>query len=245
MHSEAEQPPTPEETREITPEELEKLIEDQRAVSEHVGCMDEQMERYRVTQGVRVDDVKSEHFRPSGPQARERQIELVVGAKTARKYYDENNRTLTREHAEAIADECIVAIMCDLWLSEAAEGFLGVTPPDFSYVPSDGVEWHSEAAGLLCYRAWQVLMKTRHGRETMLECRLACTRGDIPEDSESYEAIRQAIVFPIMTGRMPEYLQACLEALPVGEDPAHLSVMEKSSLLSALREKGLDWTLTK
>ena len=164
----------------LSEEQMAALIEEQRRISEHVGGMEEQMRRVRVTSNTRISDLNSSQFTSSGPKAKMQQIKLVEASVAAMKKFNASGNLFSTSDAHAICEEFVVAIMNDLMLNSDTEGFFGVTIPDWDRV--DAVYWSDEknvnmfstgiiqeTIGLFVYRAWQLMLRTPKGRVVFVD----------------------------------------------------------------------------
>ena len=157
----------------VTDEESKELVDSQRAMSESVGSVASQLERVKVTCGTRISDLDSRHFQHDMSASAKTQHDLVGAAWAAVQRLDQGNNRLTLgDDVGAVVDETIVALMNDLMLSEYTESFFGVAAPESDLIDATLLQ-HSIPdclAGLLCYRVWQLLTRTKVGRQTLIKC---------------------------------------------------------------------------
>ena len=226
-------------------------IDTQREAFERVADMEEQICRLRVTHGTRVDQLDSPHFTHTGSAARRTQARLVSNASAAINAHAKHNGRITQSQADAIVDETLVALMNDLMMSGAAGNFFGVSiPPGFVIdLNAPPEQWHQRAMGLLVYRTWQLIVRTRVGRSTLLACssdkNMTFDEGAV----DSYEAIRDTISLSLLEGDLALLLHRCVTAMPTATDETNralrekrLTMQERHSLVGAMAEGSLVFT---
>ena len=228
-------------------QESNEMVDSQRALSEGVGSMQSQVERVKVTCATRISDLDSEHFQNDMSAAAATQKRLVYAAAEAAERLAQGG--VAADDVGAVVDEAIVALMNDLMMSESVEAFFGVSVPGEESFDAavllgplpDGL------LGLLCYRAWQLLTRTKAGRAILLEC------GEAPEGSsvDSYAALHGVLVDAIMRGEQISLFEHCISEMPTGNGRATghnaptLSRYEKTQILAAIRNGSLDWNMLK
>ena len=235
----------------VNDEESAELVDSQRALSESVGSIESQLERVKVTCGTRISDLGSRHFQHDMSAAEKTQHDLVGAAWKAVQRLDQGTNRLTLEDdVGAVVDETIVALMNDLMLSEYTESFFGVAAPESDSIDATLLQAGIPdcLAGLLCYRVWQLLTRTKLGRKTLIKCSGAA------EDTspDSYHAVHTALSSALMTGSQIQLLESCVNKLPIGNgrvctphNAPMLSQYEKTTILKAIHEGSLDWKLLK
>ena len=228
-------------TTKVSQNDSDDMVEAQRTMSEAVGSMASQMQRVGFTCATRISDLDSVHFQNDMSAAAETQRTLVQAAKSA------TGRLLAGVAEEgdvaALVDEALVALMNDLMLSESSEVFFGISVPGSDTVGlQQGIP--DDLLGLLAYRTWQLLTRTKLGRATLLEC-----GGQDAAMVDSYEAVHGVLVDAIMHGKQIELFSACVAKTPTGNGRATghnapvLSRYEKTRIESAVRDGALDWRL--
>lgn len=160
---------------ELSEEEAEALIVQQRQMFERVGDFEEQMRRVRVTNATRISDLNSTQFQAAGERSFMQQQAIVGACTEAMKAFALNKETFVRETALPVVEAMVVAINNDLMLDSDTESFFGVSVPDWDSVDAaffgnpDTVTMFSqeiiqETIGLLVYRSWQIILRTTAGR---------------------------------------------------------------------------------
>lgn len=230
-------------------------MEAQKAASEAVGSLESQMQRLRVTSCTRISDLNSTHFEHHIKSAKKTQMQMVEAAAFAWSAYAQTGGMSTATEISSIVDESIVAFMNDLMLSESSERFFGVSVPDMELQLCKDT-FYDDAIGLLCYRAWQLLLRTKRGRRIVAFADDSTEKLDDPNyvssvDCDSYKTIHTALAAPILGGRQIDFFERCILALPVTSTDASfhnspsLTKTEKSKLLCAIRNSALDWAIVK
>ena len=228
-------------TTKLSQEDSDDMLVAQRAMSENVGSMTSQFERVKITCATRISDLNSAHFQNDMSAAAETQRVLVEAAKNATK------RLVAGEADEAdvgaLVDEALVALMNDLMMSESSEIFFGITVPVCDTIDlQKGIP--DDLLGLLAYRVWQLLTRTKAGRTTLLEC-----GGQDASLVDSYAAVHDVLVDAIMRGKQIDLFSACIAKTPTGNgrETGHnapvLSRYEKTRIESAVKDGALDWRL--
>lgn len=227
----------------VSQSESDEMVEAQRAMSEGVGSLESQLARVKVTHATRISDLNSSHFQNDMSAAAETQRTLVEAAATAAERLLAGS--VDAADVGAVVDEALVALMNDLMMSEASEGFFGVSVPISDTVDlAEGIP--DDMLGLLSYRVWQLLTRTKTGRRTLL----ACGEQD-PELLDSYAAVHGVLVDAILRGEQIDFFLSCIGEMQVGNgrNTGHsapvLSRYEKRHIEAAVRDGALDWKLVK
>lgn len=212
--------------------------------------MADSLRRVRVTRGTRISDLGSPLFQTSSPTNRGEQERLVRATKrVARAFEDRSPKVLKPEEAAALTDELLVCLGSDLQLCEWSEVFWGITVPDMELdLEQSPSEWHKEAAGLLVYRAWQLLTRTPSGRRTLVDSQASRPASELEDvDYDSYSLIHGVIARELHHGTITDFFRRCvrnLEASATGlssELKPCITPTEQRSICSALDNRELDW----
>jgi hypothetical protein len=100
--------------------------------------------------------------------------------------------------------------------------------------------------GLLAYRVWQLLTRTKVGRTTLLQC-----AGRDVTLVDSYAALHGVLVEAILNGKQIELFSACIvqtvagNGRNTGHNAPILSRYEKARIQAAAVDGSLDWRLVK
>ena len=247
----SQQSPQEESVTRVTNEEAVELVDSQRTLSESVGSVASQLERVKVTCGTRISDLGSRHFQHDMSAAAKTQHNLVGAAwEAAQRLEQGKNRLTLQDDVGAVVDEMIVALMNDLMLSEYTESFFGVSVPEMDVIDVTLLQRGIPdcLSGLLCYRVWQLLTRTKVGRQTLI----TCSGGDEGTSPDSYHAVHTALSSALMAGSQIQLLERCVNKLPIGNgrvctphNAPMLSQHEKTTILKAIHEGSLDWKLLK
>jgi len=205
----------------------------------------------KVTCGTRISDLGSRHFQHDMSAAAKTQHDVVAAAwGAAQRLAHRGNGVTFEADVGAVVDETIIALMNDLMLSEYTESFFGVSVPESDSIDATlfkrGIP--DCLAGLLCYRVWQLLTRTKLGRQVLIKC----SGGDEDTPPDSYNAVHTALSSALMAGSQIQLLESCVNELPIGNgrvctphNAPMLSQHEKTTILKAIHEGCLDWKLLK
>jgi hypothetical protein len=190
-----------------------------------------------MTEWTRISDLTSEHFQNDMANAADTQQQLVAMAAAGVLQIEKGEEMETG--VSAIVQETVVALMNDLMLSETSESFFGCSVP----VNRD------EDIGLLSYRVWQLLVRTRRGRETIHVCARECGESFQEQDVDSFEAICTILEKQILAGAQVDFFAKCVRKLQPGNgrhtslNMPIISKTEKKRILSAIDEQLLHWSV--
>ena len=204
-----------------------------------------QHQRGEMTEWTRISNLTSEHFQNDMANAANTQKQLVVMAAAGVLQIEKGEEIETG--VNAIVQETVVALVNDLMLSETAEAFFGCSVP----VNRD------EDIGLLSYRVWQLLVRTRRGRETIHVCArneedagesFDAMRSTLEEqDVDSFDALCTILQKQILEGAQVDFFEKCVRNLQPGNgrhtslNMPIISKTEKRRILSAIDEQLLHW----
>jgi hypothetical protein len=238
-------------------DELEEVIHTQMATTEEVVEFMKQLTRYSISEGTRISDVESPHFAVSD-RARSNQLRLVRRSREGCEWWHTHDQMLDENSAMALTEEMIVACMNGLMLSESAAEFFGVQPPDGKTSIDHDAPYSTlleSNPGILCFQAWQLLLRTPYGRRTLLT-----TTTQVLSDSEirdrvqlcdSFSAVAGVLGELLAQGTLRHFFKTCVSLLPVREEIAPeketdrrvccFSSLEKSVLLKLLESSEITW----
>ena len=238
-----------------------RMIKEQKKLSEHVEDLATCQARLRVTCAERIDSVSAQ-FTPQGEKARVLREKLISASQEAHLSLETIGSATPRQYDKlivvagtALVEELIISLQNDLMLTKPSECVFGIsTCADTMTIALDSATVPDEMLGLLVYRAWQLLVRKRPGREVLIACSGLVMRDDsyVPYaqidwdqncdrlQPDSYNSIATVLLHEFKTKSMPQYLSRCVSKLPTCDNANHgLTCVEKGKILSSIDE--LEW----
>ena len=217
---------------EMTEEERQLHLEEyERNVMEHIPSLKEEYLLGEMADFCRISHTANPKFQPKGDKQREMQQQLLRFCKEACDAYDVNG-LFNQEQAQAVAYAFITAANNNLYPTEESEAFFGVEVPgslaellkgssllnpDTRLDTDERKAFEEQTFGLLVWRTWKILIRTREGRTVLLgellsQCDNETERKDL---LNSYSAVEAVLVECLVTDTVRSKFIEWVKALPV------------------------------